>query len=475
MKICLIAEGSYPYVMGGVSSWIQMVMNAMPDHEFIIYAIGAEKKMKGQFKYTLPPNLIEVHEVFLDTFHDEESGVQRDYKLSKEEKVAVKSLLTNRYTDWNQLFELFSDKKIDSVSGFVSSKDLFDIIQEVCEEHYDQIPFTEFFWSVRSMMIPLLSLLKHNVPEADLYHSVATGYGGVVGAYGQYLYEKPFILTEHGIYTREREEEIIKADWIKGIFKDLWIAYFYSLSMCSYKASDQVISLFNRNRHIQEEIGCDTNKISIIPNGVHPDEFLHLEGKGNDQLDHLLIGAIVRVVPIKDIKTMIQSFDIVKRSIPNTTFYIFGPYDEDPEYYRECRELVDSLGVQDIIFTGQVAVKDYLGKMDLLVLSSISEGQPLAILEGMAAGKPFVSTDVGSCRELLYGDGDGIGPAGRVVPVMHYEKMADAIIEIGQDEKLRRAMGGNGRKRVTRHYTKDQFISDYRQIYESRGVIQWQE
>ncbi|MBM7579214.1 GT4 family glycosyltransferase PelF [Jeotgalibacillus terrae] len=474
MKICLIAEGSYPYVMGGVSSWIQMLMNAMPDHEFVIYAIGAEKAMKGQFKYDLPPNLLEIQEVFLDTFHDEVAGLQRNYKLSAKEKEAVKSLLTHRDTDWDQLFSLFTDQRIDSVSGFVSSRDLFDIVREVCEEHYQQIPFTEFFWSVRSMLLPLLALLKHKVPEADLYHSVATGYGGVVGAYGQYLYEKPYILTEHGIYTREREEEIIKADWIKGNFKDLWIAYFHSLSMCAYKASDQVISLFNRNRLIQEEIGCDSGKISIIPNGVHPDEFLQLKTKENDQVNQLLVGAIVRVVPIKDIKTMIQSFDIVKRYIPHAVFYIFGPYDEDPEYYRECRDLVRSLGTEDIIFTGQIAVRDYLGKMDLLVLSSISEGQPLAILEGLAAGKPFVSTDVGSCRELLYGSDDGIGPAGRVVPVMHYGKMAEAIIEIGQDEKLRVAMGENGRKRVMRHYTKDQFISSYRQIYESRGVLQWQ-
>ena len=48
MRICLLAEGCYPYVAGGVSSWIQMLINGLPEHEFVIFAIGAEKKMKGQ-------------------------------------------------------------------------------------------------------------------------------------------------------------------------------------------------------------------------------------------------------------------------------------------------------------------------------------------------------------------------------------------------------------------------------------------
>jgi polysaccharide biosynthesis protein PelF len=66
MKICLIAEGSYPYVTGGVSGWIQTLVTSMPEHQFILYAIGAEEKLKGKFKYAIPENLVEIKEVFLD-------------------------------------------------------------------------------------------------------------------------------------------------------------------------------------------------------------------------------------------------------------------------------------------------------------------------------------------------------------------------------------------------------------------------
>lgn len=477
MKICIIAEGSYPYITGGVSSWIQTLVSSMPENEFIIYAIGAQEKFKGKFKYKLPKNIVEVKEVFLDSYLSEIVETRKNFRLSGVQKDVIKSLLVNATTDWKQLFSWITSRKtkIDSVSNFMTSKDFFDIIQEVGFEHYPEIPFTELFWSTRSMLLPLFWLLKNPVPEADLYHSVSTGYAGVVGAFGKHMYNKPFVLTEHGIYTREREEEIIKADWIKGSFKDIWIQYFYSLSECAYSNSDQVISLFNKNKEIQIEMGCQKEKINIIPNGVSTDDFHSLPQKTEEEEAYINIGAVVRVVPIKDIKTMLQSYAIVKKEIPNTRFFIFGPYEEDLEYYEECLQLVDSLEIQDLYFTGEVNIKQHIGKMDILVLSSISEGQPLAVLEGMACGKPLVCTDVGSCSELLYGLNDDIGSAGLMVPVMHYMDLAQAIIELSRDPKLRAYMGMNGRKRVETLYMKEKFINDYKKIYENTRLFQWQE
>jgi glycosyltransferase involved in cell wall biosynthesis len=475
MKICLIAEGSYPYVTGGVSSWIQTLMTCMPEHEFVIYAIGAYEKNRGKFNYKLPKNLVEVREVFLDSYIAELGESGKQYNLTFEQKQVIKSILDHEETDWNLLFSLFRSRKMDSISNFIMSRDLFDIIQELCLERYPQIPFTELFWSVRAMLLPLFWLLRNPVPEADLYHSVSTGYAGVVGGYGKYLYNKPYVLTEHGIYTREREEEIIKSDWIRGYFKDLWIQYFYSLSECAYSSSDQVISLFNKNKEIQAEIGCDGARIKIIPNGVNPEDFDSLPQKGEEERAYMNVGAVVRVVPIKDIKTMIQCFAIVKKKVPHARFYIFGPYEEDPEYYEECLQLLDSLNTEDIYFTGAVNIKEYIGRMDILVLSSISEGQPLAVLEGMASGKPFVSTDVGSCSELVYGLNDGIGPAGAIVPVMHYVEMAEAIIKLASNPDLCREMGFNGKTRVAELYTRERFIEQYKQIYKDTRLTKWQE
>lgn len=99
--------------------------------------------------------------------------------------------------------------------------------------------------------------------------------------------------------------------------------------------------------------------------------------------------------------------------------------------------MVENLQIEDVFFTGEVLVQDYLNQMDVLVLSSISEGQPLVLLEGMVCGKPFVATDVGNCKGILLGEQDDLGEAGIVVPVMHYVEMSIAIIQLCQDEQKR--------------------------------------
>jgi len=465
MKICMIAEGSYPYITGGVSSWIHTLIQSMPEHEFVIYAIGAEEKQRGKFKYALPDNLTEVHEVFLDTYLQDEFKWGRDIQLTEAQKQSIKALIGgSRDIDWSMFFPALRNAKVESVTDFLSSQDFFDLLGEICVEKYAHVPFTEMFWTVRSMLLPLFQIVRHPVPEADLYHSVSTGYAGVLGSMGKFLFRKPFLLTEHGIYSREREEEIIKSDWVKGYFKDLWIDYFYALSKCAYQSADQVITLFNRNKEIEIELGCAEGKISIIPNGVQAEDFAGIPGKDPDD-PHVNVGALVRVVPIKDIKTMLQSFALVKREVPNAKFYVMGPYEEDYEYYSECVSLVDALRLEDVVFTGNVDIKQYIGKMDMLALTSISEGQPLAVLEGMAAGKPFVTTDVGSCKELLYGVDDRFGKAGMIASVMNYEQIGQLLVYLSKNDKIRKQMGENGLARVQHLYSKKQFIEQYKALY----------
>ncbi|MGL6015426.1 MAG: GT4 family glycosyltransferase PelF, partial [Selenomonadaceae bacterium] len=180
----------------------------------------------------------------------------------------------------------------------------------------------------------------------------------------------------------------------------------------------------------------------------------------------MCIGAVVRVVPIKDIVTLLRAFFLVKQAIPDIQLKIMGQYDEDPEYYEICRQTVETLQLADVEFTGSVDVAQYYGKMDLLVLSSISEGQPLAILEGLASRRPFVATDVGCCREVLYGTGtDEFGPAGAIVPAMDYEAMAGEIIKLAGDFSRRYRLAENGWQRIASLYTYERFITAYREIY----------
>ena len=113
---------------------------------------------------------------------------------------------------------------------------------------------------------------------------------------------------------------------------------------------------------------------------------------------------IGRVVPIKDIKTFIRSMRRIVNKLPEAQAWIAGPTDEDPNYVQECKNLVASLSLQDHVkFLGMQRIEDLMPLVGLVVLSSVSEALPLVILEAQASGVPVVSTDVGSCNQLING------------------------------------------------------------------------
>lgn len=467
MKICLLTEGSYPYVVGGVSSWVQMLIEGMPEHEFIIYSIGAEKKERGKFRYHLPQNISSVQEIFLDEILDMKSMKMQETMLNEREKECLYELVVGDHLmDLQFLMDIFrsTGKRRNALDLFMSA-DFFDIIERVYKEKYSYLPFTDFFWTMRSMLLPLFYILQQTLPKADVYHSVATGYCGVVGGIAATTYHKPFIITEHGIYSREREAEIIRCQWAKGDFKSVWIQYFYNLAKLSYQKAKHVYTLFDKNAKTERELGCAADKISIIPNGIHMERFAGISARAAHE-GPLTLGAVVRIVPIKDIITMLRAFFLVQQALPDAKLRIMGQYEEDPEYFALCQQTVSTLKLTNVEFTGSVNVAEHLDDIDILLLSSISEGQPLAVLEGMAARRPFVTTDVGCCQDLIYGRiGDDLGAAGEVVGPMDYEAMARAILKLANHPEECRQMGEIGYERVNAYYTYEKFISSYQKIY----------
>jgi glycosyltransferase involved in cell wall biosynthesis len=98
-------------------------------------------------------------------------------------------------------------------------------------------------------------------------------------------------------------------------------------------------------------------------------------------------------------------------------------------------------------------------------LTSISEAQPLSILEAMSCNIPIIATDVGACRELILGNDDNLGQAGIIVPIMDNQKIFEAILYLSNNEKVRKYMGNNGAKRVSMFYNKEKLIEKYKMVY----------
>lgn len=471
VKVCLVVEGAYPYLTGGVSSWLQRMMLEFRDKdiEFIIETIIVDREQKRSIRYDIPENVTEMHEVYL--FDNDYVTGSKNVCLTKDEYQAFRSLFYGVNIEWEKLFTFFRENKV-SLNGLLGSVDFLELTKEYYLDYYSNIVFTDFLWSMRSMYQPLFTIMKAPHIQADLYHSLSTGYAGIIASMQKTIEDKPFLLSEHGIYTREREEEIIKANWVSGIYKDLWINQFHKLSDCSYGKADKVTSLFQDAAEIQVDLGCSREKIEVIGNGVDIEQFEHLDHNLDE--DYINVGAILRVTPIKDVKTMINSFYLAKQENKKLKLWIMGPMDENEQYAKECEELVRDLELEDVEFTGTVNVKDYVGSMDFMMLSSLSEGQPLVILEGFAAKKPYIVTNVGDCRDLVYGQGDGFGDAGIVVPLMNTEKMGKAILKIASSKDLRDEMGQNGYNRVRAFHRNSDVYGKYLDLYRGLEGVVWQ-
>ncbi len=465
MIVCLFTEGSYPYVTGGVSNWVHQYINSSPHIKFKVLSIMPSKEEEIKYRYEIPRNVIEIKTIYLNDYMDIKHRVfKKNPRLSPQEKKDILNLLQmNKDINWKRVISIFTKgRKLGSAIDFLQSYDFWNLAIDYYNKDFEAESFNNYFWTIRSMLVPFIYLLQQEPLEADIYHSISTGYAGIVATSFASRTGKPFLLSEHGIYCREREEELLKAKWVTGIYKKFWIDFFYAISIAAYNEAELITSLYYRNRNMQIDLGASPDKTRIVPNGVEFSKFK----KPKEAHEGYNIGAVLRVVPIKDVMTLIKSFKIVKEDMNNVKLHLIGPTDEDLDYYDQCVSLVNLLSLtEDVIFTGRVDVSEYLRKMDVLTLTSISEGQPLVILEGMAAGIPTVATNVGSCKEMLEKN-KFEGACGIITKLASPNDTASALIKLLKNPKLRNEMSINGIKRVQRAYNKKNVVDSFNNFYD---------
>lgn len=494
--VTLFLEGTYPYVLGGVSAWVQQIITGLPELKFSLFYIGAKADPKARQHYKLPENVVTLKEVYL---HSELSRrEQKRRRIPAELRIALYDLLAKFYlakTDaermacfWAVLEGLTEVEKRFRFGNLLRDREAWEILVAAYEEFCPDESFIDFFWTARFLHLPLWNLWKARdlVPPARVYHSVSAGYAGFIGAVTARRRGAPFLLTEHGIYTKERIAEISQADWIYeadrfqinfseglGKLKQMWINLFLFLGQAAYDQASSIITLYSGNAATEVEFGADERKIAIVPNGIEPARF---DGIYQQQMarwqtspERKYVGFIGRVVPIKDVKTLLRAARIVCERMPEVEFLIAGPYAEDPTYFDECSKIVKLLHIETKVhFLGMSKIMDVLPRMDVLVLTSISEGLPLVVLEGMAAGKPNVCSDVGACRELLFGRTSAdkaLGRAGRLTKIMSPAETAHSLIAILSNPETVVKMGVAGRQRAEQFYSMTEMLGAYRGFY----------
>ena len=499
VDILIVAEGTYPYVKGGVSSWIHQLISGLPEFTFGVIFLGSIREDYGDIAYKLPNNLmhLEVHFLF--------ERIVEESKKSKISQIKVEEDVLDYLREIHEYFRLAKDgriqKKIKDIvlvlenigeDFFLHHEYSWELIKEQYAKFCPDESFVDYFWTVRNMHTPIWKItgLYKNVVKAKVVHSPSTGYAGLLGSLIKYYKKVPFILTEHGIYTRERKIDTMLADWIVGkkiqihknigeteYIRELWVRFFIGLGKIAYDAADVIISLFNTAREIQISYDAPPEKTMIVPNGVDIKRLAQLREKRSPGVPKV-ITLLGRVVPIKDIKTFIKAMRIVVNKLPEAEGWIVGPEDEDVDYAQECHRLADALGLSEKVkFLGFQNIADILPKTGILTLTSISEGMPLVVLEAFAAGVPVVSTDVGACRQLIYGGIDEedikIGKAGEVTQIANSEALARAYLKFLLDEEEWKKAQKAAIERIERYYAQDDFLNNYRKLYyEAMG--KWQ-
>ncbi len=504
--VCLLVEGTYPYVSGGVSSWVHDIIRGHPELSFSVLNIGSFPGSYTRRPYEVPSNVTAVHEVYCH----EAKGAPLDVdgrQALEEEIVEARRRSSERRHESRMLSaigrlhlddDIDDDLLADLCSGDLDAAELlhgraaFELLAELGAAVAPNAAFLDLFWHFRSIHVPVLRLLGAALPRASCYHAVSTGYAGLLGAAASYRTGRPLLLTEHGIYARERDMELSRADWIRdpdsdgaadlGIaatpspLRGLWSRFFRALSRLAYHHAARILTLSDVNRRKQLADGAPAHKIAIVPNGVEVSAGAGAPSNPGRPVGatarvgggRLRVGFVGRVVPIKDVITFIRACDLALRSV-DLDVRLIGPQDEDGGYAGRCRELVASLGRQHAIrFVGPQPPDQIYGDLDVIVLTSFSEGQPLVILEAYAAGIPVVVTDVGACREMVEGRSAAdrrLGPSGIVTRVAAPAETAAALVTLARKPALRQSMGQAGRRRVSDFYHRRGMLDAYRTLY----------
>lgn len=215
--------------------------------------------------------------------------------------------------------------------------------------------------------------------------------------------------------------------------------------------ADRVVCVSSDSARIAAAEGIAPRRIRTLLNGIDPTRFRPAAGDGP-------VVAVGRLSPEKDFATLIRAADLVTRRDPTFRLVIAGggPCDE------ELRRLVDELSLSEsVLLLGQVRdIPSLLAGGSAFVLSSVTEGVSLTILEAMAAELPVVATRVGGSPEVVVD-----GRTGLLVPPSDPAALAAALLEVWGDPDRRRAMGRAGRERVEAHFDVRKMVAGYEGMY----------
>jgi glycosyltransferase involved in cell wall biosynthesis len=222
------------------------------------------------------------------------------------------------------------------------------------------------------------------------------------------------------------------------------------------------------------------DKMSIIPNGVRYKEFsIELSKKERKEHhkkyareDEQIVAYIGRLVPEKGVNVLLGAVKYVLEKQPKAKFVIAG----EGWHRAELERITKELGIEEkVFFTGYLPQEDFLAYFnvsEVLVVPSTYEPFGIVALEGMATKTPVVVSDVGGLSEII-----DHAWTGMKVPPDNSIALADAIVTLLSDKKLRDKIVKNAMEKLVHVYDwsiiADQTIKVYENVYQEWKEHDW--
>jgi glycosyltransferase involved in cell wall biosynthesis len=326
-----------------------------------------------------------------------------------------------------------------------------DVIENILDNFnvkYYVIPELNEKLSIR-LFRKIYRILKQESIDIINTHSLKSY---ILGGLINVLLRKKIVYSYHGHFIRNEYNSIFEQK------------IYYILHL--------IVTLFNRvyaltpSMRSKELLKAETKRFSKIDFYYHGNvEVNHPKELNNDLIQKLselrkqflLIGYIGRLDREKNAKLAIKLFSEVKKYRGNIFLLIFGSGEEEDE----IKNFVLENELKNISFLGYIKnAESYKKYLDIIILTSNSEGMPMVLWEAMKNGVPFFSTNVGGIPEIVENE-----KCGFVFDQNDFEDGLKKLLKLIDDENLRRKFGENGRKALLTKYTSDNFKYFFENYY----------
>lgn len=505
VDVALVMESTYPFLKGGVSAVVHDLISHNPDLTFGIIHIAWDSHSESEDLYGMPDNVVWVDMIYLSLADFREEFAAAVHRSASDNRRITRQLLSAvrdlENGDTAQLWQLYDDA-INPLSrswrlwSVLDSREFMDACMALLPED-DDTSLGQLFWLMRDFFTLAFALTDRIHPVAKVYHAHTTGYASLVAATAARQHSRKFFLTEHNLHVRDTvnalveqrmDNRVTKTSWRdlpRTTFERAWAYWWCQLGVFLYPSIDYVTYLHPAAVREALALGMQHPAAEILPNGLDWEVFEDArQGRRaavaeieSGRHPHWRFACIARIVPIKGV---IELADIVAelrgRGYTDFTVDLLGPTEHDPDYYGRCASHIRQLGLEEIIrFRGTVKVRDELHLYDALLLTSFNEGQPIVVLEAMAAGLPTLGTDVGGMDmtvvlPLTDEEGQNIGPCGDLVKAGDIEGFADMAAKLMDSPTLYLTWRENAFARLRATFLMSQIMGRYNEIYRSLGA-----